>query len=570
MAYFIRLLIFCALASASSISHATGETVRVSDFGAIPNDGKCDMEAVAKAVKYAKKISAKKIVFDAGVYEFDVGDPEKKTAIVLDGMENLEVCGATDRDGNPGTVLMRKYKFRNAIRGMPILYAANCPELIVRNLVFDNNPRYMTCGEIVANDGKSVTVKILEGNPCPDGTLLYCANLWDAKTHNLKKKPSLTFGGANVEKRAAELTATRTGAPQDRLLRIPSPDIAANSEVGDILSWNFGWEGLQVHFLKCRNLRVENITTHSAIGFCMQSSFCRNVRGTRVRFKRDGNQMHVGSRDAWKLYCCSGTAIIRECYFEGVRWDGQNVHGRFAIPFEKIDERSAVFSSHFLGCEAKIFIPGTKVGFWKDRDTEVRLTIKSAEDLPPRESGKKRSKVEFVEEIPSFADKKTVCNLYGINIDSYILLDSEFRNIAGTASLIRNDNATISGCKFDHIMYPAICVGGALFEDEGVSCANTHIADNSFDTCGWSPRHDGRGAIALRLQYNNRIPQARTPYIMGAHISGNTIANCDIGIDAADVRNLHISGNKFINTPVPILHKNNPDAQISPLDCNNP
>ena len=60
MAYFIRLLIFCALASASSISHAAGETVRVSDFGAIPNDGKCDMEAVAKAVKYAKKISAKK------------------------------------------------------------------------------------------------------------------------------------------------------------------------------------------------------------------------------------------------------------------------------------------------------------------------------------------------------------------------------------------------------------------------------------------------------------------------------------------------------------------------------
>ena len=57
---------------------------------------------------------------------------------------------------------------------------------------------------------------------------------------------------------------------------------------------------------------------------------------------------------------------------------------------------------------------------------------------------------------------------------------------------------------------------------------------------------------------------------MGAHISGNTIANCDIGIDAADVHNLHISGNKFINTPVPILHKNNPDAQISPLDCNNP
>ena len=54
----------------------------------------------------------------------------------------------------------------------------------------------------------------------------------------------------------------------------------------------------------------ENVSTYSAIGFCMQASRCRNVFAKNVRFERKGNQMHVGSRDAWKLYSCRRTAVI--------------------------------------------------------------------------------------------------------------------------------------------------------------------------------------------------------------------------------------------------------------------
>ena len=112
-------------------------------------------------------------------------------------------------------------------------------------------------------------------------------------------------------------------------------------------------------------------------------------------------------------------------------------------------------------------------------------------------------------------------------------------------------------------MYPAVCAGGAFAEVEGVNGKNIHIANNTFDTCGWQSRHGGVGAIAVRIQYSGRTPQEQTPFLKDVFISSNTIKNCDVGIDVQDARDLFISGNVFENVGTPILHSNNPDAIIS-------
>jgi len=480
------------------------QIVRVADFGAFPDDGKCDRAGIAAAIENAKANSASKIVFESGIYELDIKDVETERGIHIANMTNLTFEGTTDVSGAPSTTLLRKYKYKPDYCGGHLLLVADSPNFTLKNFIIDNSPQYMTAGEIVKNDGESIFVRVFEGNPFFDKTIAFCGNLWDKKTGNLLKKGSVTYGasfeGVSIKDNLQAYTFFVEGDPEGRLLKLTNPTVAKKCVVGEVLSWHFGWRGYQVYFLRCDNLALENVWTHSAIGFCMQAAFCRNVRSKNVKFLRVGNQMAVGSRDAWKLLGCRGIAVMENMYIDGVRWDGQNVHGFFAWVASKIDSKTALFANDNYGIIADCFKVGSKVGFVKDdRQTEVLITItssKMSEKPHPNnarmfpsltlvagasdmaDDGKRMVEVAFEEEIPDWVNQSTVCNIYGVNIDSYLLINSEFKNIAGTASLIRNDNAVITGCTFDHIMYPAICVGGALEEIEGVVSKNVNIANN--------------------------------------------------------------------------------------------
>ncbi len=586
-------ILTCALFAFCSVAFAQN-VIRVSDFGAVPNDGKCDRDAIAKALSAAAKVEKPVLEFDSGVYDLFVADLNNEVCIAFSDIKNLTIKGAVDDKGRPATELIRNYKMKFDVNANRILYAQNCPNLTVKNIVFDNKPQYMACGEVVENDGQSIIIKVPEGLPYVDGSRAYCGNIWDKKTGNLVVgKGSFSFGGA-VDN-MPDLTLRFHGDPKDRLLKMDSPRVAKVAKVGEIISWNFGWLGYQVIFSKCDNLRVENVWTHSAIGFCMQASYCRNVTAKGVKFiKREGSrQMHVGSRDAWKLFSCKGVAIIEDMYVEGVRWDGQNVHGIFAWPYEIIDKNTAIFSNDLYGISGGTFFIGSKVGFFKDKDTEVFLTVKSVEELPTQPAGKivdygygkeanmdepqsskvalsqnlppknkKSVKVTFEEEIPDFVNGSTICNLYGLNLESYLLINSTFRNIAGCASLIRNDDVNIVGNTFDHIMYPAVCIGGALAEVEGVISKNAYVANNTFIACGWQDRHGASAALSAKVQLSKRTPRSMTPYMRNINASGNTFIDCPKGIEMSGVDGLYIYGNTFINTKKPIDEYGNKNVNI--------
>lgn len=175
----------------------------MSDFGAKPDDGKCDISAIRKAFAHAVANKATTVRFDAGVYDLNIGDATKDI-FEIDGAENLSIVGAVGSDGEPKTVLLRKYKPERNLFGGKILKVLRSPNLSVSGIAFDNFPRYMSCGEIVANDGKGITVKVFDGNPYLDGTYAYCSNLWDGKTGNLVVgKPSTTFG-TDVDRNLSE------------------------------------------------------------------------------------------------------------------------------------------------------------------------------------------------------------------------------------------------------------------------------------------------------------------------------------------------------------------------------
>ena len=124
--------ILAAAMAAATLTTAHAADLHVRDFGAIPDDGKDDTDAVQKAVDAAQPGDT--IHFDKGVYWFDndnrrqichwhyfgklpgqginlLGDPKDKRLagfIQIEGKKGLRLRGAVDEDEKPATTLMRK------------------------------------------------------------------------------------------------------------------------------------------------------------------------------------------------------------------------------------------------------------------------------------------------------------------------------------------------------------------------------------------------------------------------------------------------------------------------------
>ena len=549
--------IFSALSALTlCLAAAAQETiVRVSDFGAVPNDGKNDLKQIRKALRKAEKTGATKIVFDAGTYDIFHSDIEENDALVLSHTPNVTMEGAVDADGEPATMLLRHYEMAPDLKAKNLLRIDECENFTLRNMKFDNSPRYMTSGEVVFNDGKHVVVRIFDGCSLVDGTRLYCANLWDMKTRNLKHTGSVTFGGS-VSKKAAEYT-TRVTNWDERKVLISSTDAASKIEVGDGISWHFGWNGTQVDFWKCDNMRMENVHSYSAIGFHFQSSLCRNLSGYRVRIGREGDDLNCGSRDAWKMWLCMGEATMNAIHMDGVRWDGQNVHGKFLYFVDAEGPNTATFS--YNGMSVERVEPGDKIGMWKDRENESLMTVKSYEVLPIEWGKPRLVRVSFEEPLPDFLCASTPCNPYS-HTCHYTLENSTFENIAGCASILRNDDSTIRGCTFVHVMYPAVFLGGDL-NNESVTGKNLLVEGCEFEDCAWESRNGVKGAFAAAVLPFKDFP---VPYIFDLRIVGNTFRDCPTAISVKGVKGIVLKDNKFENVEVPFLH-NDSDGIVSDI-----
>lgn len=513
--------------------------IRVREYGAVPDDGLCDIDAIAEAVRAAAAKKASVIEFEEGVYDLFVGDAALRNAVEINNIDNLTLCGAVNRKGEPATVFLRHYDMAKDINGKQILLVKDCDGFTLENVRFDNSPQYMASGKVYHNDGTVVGIRLLDGVSAPEESLMYCANVWNPVTEELRQVESVTYMD-DVNRSPADYLAKSTG---DGTVMVRSAALASRVKVGDGISWHFGSNGLQVDFRFCDNLTVNNVESNSAIGFHMQASYCRNIRSSGVKIRRRGANYSVGSRDGWKLYLCSGKAEIENFYCEGVRWDGQNVHGKLLFPKERLNNFQMSFSYH--GAEIERILPGDRIGFWQDRCTEILLTVARYEYTP--DNPDRVCTVTFDERIPDFVNSTTVCNVYS-HVTDYTLRNSEFRNIAGCAAIIRNDNSTISGNTFHNIMYPAICIGGDL-DNEGVSSKNAVIESNVLTDCGWVARGPRKGAISVGLANVTDI----SPYIKGITIRNNSISGSPVGIHAYGVDGLTIMGNSISSCGTDIL-----------------
>ncbi len=531
--------------------------INVRDFGAVPDDSVCDLAAIRRAVASARTGRVRAISFEAGVYDLEVKNPEKEIAIDLNGFDNLVFAGAVHPDGSPATVLLRKYEFSGSMAARQILRAIKCRHIRLKNFVLDNAPRYTTAGRVVEKDGDRVIIEIFNGNPAIDGCVFYCGNAWDLKTGSLKKIGSLTFG-ADVA--ANEGACTLRLLPQTepaglRRMALVNARVAAMLDVGDGVSWHFGWEGNQLNVTMSEDVWLENIHTYNAIGFCASVSRSKDIVARNLVFSPRGNQLAVGSRDGLMLSCNRGRVVMDGLHIEGVRWDGQNAHGIFLWTKDVLDGRTVVLESR-KGAQNVEIQPGSSVGFYTSPDEERVLTVRQAV-LKRDGAGKYHYQVSFEEELPPGLDSRMPVCVYAWNMDDYVVKNSRFKNIAGCASLVRNRGVTIENCIYENIMYPAVMIGPAIQEQEGPVARNIVVRNSRFINCGWQTRHGAAGAVSAKAQvWKNSL----TPFMRDLRIEGNYFEDCDVAVQVEDAINARVAGNEFSRVKNKILGKNLRDS----------
>ncbi|PQJ79814.1 hypothetical protein [Polaribacter porphyrae] len=514
--------------------------IKVADFGAIPNDGKDDLKAIKNAVKALSKEKNKILIFEEGTYDLFFDEEGKERGIRIYDQNNVTFLGKNDKDNNPLTTLLRHHKVKNNVWGKTILEVVRCDNFKLKNFIFDNFPRNTSAGKIIENNGNSIVVKVFEGNPIIANTRAYCANTWNLENKTLLPVESITYGG-DVSSSPDEHT-WHIKNKKKRLMELKSSKIASKVKKGEAISWHFGYSGIQVSYKYCDNLNVENVTTYNAIGFCMEARGCGNIYSKNVRFKAPDNQLAVGSRDAWKIYASNGNVVMDNLYVEGVRWDGQNVHGSFAFVHEIIDDRTIWFKKKY---KALLSIrKGSIITLSKDNHQKESLTVESFEkkEVDGNFAG---FQVTFKEKIPSFVNKETLGMVMDWNTRSYTLKNSTFKNIAGSASILRNSNSLIHNNTFSNIMYP-LTIGGTIGEGEGVIPNNVTISNNKFTSSGWVSRHTKKGAIVLSNWKSSEYELS--PFMKNIRITDNEIINGEIGINVNDADGVYIFKNKFENT----------------------
>jgi hypothetical protein len=544
------------------------EIISVKHFGAIPNDSIDDAPSIRQAVEYAIQKHCAKITFEPGVYDIVSLDDKnanegeysirfRKVAsqllgikdvsfkaegwgpahVNIIGAEALTIEGALGMDGKPATRLLRKNPMVFNGISTTILAFSGCIGITMRNLIIDNNPNHCTSGEVVEVGDRHVVVDIFEGLPRIDNMPSICANAWDLRTMKLKEVPSLTFDKSPANWRTID-------GGDGRRMRIDNVDFSKYLSIGDGISWWVGHFGVQTLFNLCKDVLVENVRVPNAAGFGLYSFKCVNVTGNNVVFKPEGKQLPVGPRDGWNLSWNDGVVKMKNLHVEGVRWDGQNVHGPWLYVVEKITDKTILFVKKIGAPPAPII--SSEIGFHFGEQI-VSRRIASWVSRPPRDSfpGENLIEITFEQAVPQFVKKDTLASVYCYDIDRYELTDSYFGRIAGCGSIIKNQNVFINRCIYENIMYPALAL--ATEKHEGTYPRNVKITNSTFLSSGWISRFGVIGAIGIGVGDHLRGPKR----IQNIQIKGNTFRNMRIGIDISDSKLMSIFNNTFenVNTP---------------------
>lgn len=547
---FMNRITAAALLFLGSVSPAASETlVRVSDFGAVPNDGICDASEIRAAVASVANRSNVRIVFDAGVYnlaEASIANRSGRLAMVhLWKLNDWVIEGAVDAAGDPATTLEMNLNLGNGVTGARHLDIRDCQGFQTKNLIIDQNPRMATAARIVeVNRGNGlVKIEMLGGMPHFDGMASFSANNWDLATGLLIEGPPVTIG---INASEFDSWTAVSGAPGFYTLR--NSPIANLLSVGQGLSFHFNvvaGQARSIDAYRCTDLVFENIFVHNAIGMVMGAGDNRNMTFRRFHAKPEGNSLAVGPRDGIHISRSTGRLLMEDVFVKGVRWDPIVSYMYSASVDERISNQSIRLDP--LNSKAALVLgalkAGSKLHFWTGANPSIR-TVASITG----------GTIVFTAPLDASVQAGGIVTPGEWHWEEAIIRNSRIESNYGTAIVFESDNLLVENCIFRNNSYSNIGLGPTS-TNAGMFTRNIVIRNNLFEASTWEPKYTGssleqhRGTITLF----NKSPLFTTQaYHRDIVIEDNlfrnlTGANSPAAVDIKLAGNVMVRNNRYVD-----------------------
>jgi len=529
--------------------------VKVTDFAAFPDDGKDDRAAIVAAIGACRGRQGAKLVFARGRYDIDGGPMgerrRRQPSLDIKHINNMTI------EGNGAELIGHDYS--------TMFHFTECQNITINNLTVDWNPLPYTQGKVVEVNDEYVDIEVVAPFTAQAGRRTEAILGYDLERRRMARR--YTDHYQKGYEKTSEVV--RPGimrlfiGRQDRFAGALPPvgtHIIARHQV-------YGYQALQ--FVKCSNVRIENVNIYSNPGMGVIGSICRDIfiRHLKVMLRPGSGRWMSCTADATNFPGCRGTLVIENCLFEGMGDDATNIKsGHYSVVSERVNDKTLSISRGRRGGIPPVPHIGDRLELsGEDLVPYTTVTVKSVK----RNEEKEALIVEFSDKLPERAGKGDIVgnpsSCPSVHIRNCMVIRNRARGF-----IIKNRGAIIEDCYFQDITASAIGMNADInVWWESIGSHDIIIRNNHFVDCRFDPdvvrgiiecltnvgeRRSPPG-VHQRITIENNIIQGsgadgvKIGSADGLVIADNIIDGIeDCTINIYDSRNIRITGNRVTNS----------------------
>ncbi|MCC6728444.1 MAG: hypothetical protein IT208_03805 [Chthonomonadales bacterium] len=508
-----------ALAGSVPAEAAPRQAVRVTDFGALPDDEADDTAGVLAALDRCAESGARRLVFPPGRYRFRAGANPRSQSVLfpvtrLDGL-TIEGVGA-----------------ELVCSGITGVFAFDhCRSLRVRGLSIDWDRPPFSIGRVVAAAPRHFDVEMEEGYPVEGGEPVQAFMSYDPKTR-LPARRGLDVYGA--------VTSTELVRPGVLRVRL-SRDIAV--PVGVLMALRhqvYAYNAFELH--RCRDVVVEDCTVYTCPGMGLAALVCEDVtlRRFRVLLRPGTNRVLSATADGSHFGGCKGTVRLEGCVFEGMGDDGANIKSGLYLTVRRIADERVVLAQHSLKM-ADVPDPGDRleVSHPEDLLPYATLRVRKAELLP--EDGMHR--VELENPLPADLREGDVLG-NASRAPKVRISDCVVRRNRARGMLLQTRDVRVERCRFEDCTSGAVYVMTEIVHfNESIGTRDVVVRDCVAENCNYGAAM-GDGALMVFAWLRDFAAPPRPGVHRNVRLERNTVRGTDnCAIFVSGTQGITLKGN---------------------------
>lgn len=299
-------------------------------------------------------------------------------------------------------------------------------------------------------------------------------------------------------------------------------------------------------FKECKNICLDSITVHHALGMGFLFERSENIRiaGSRVILPEHSRRVISTTADATHFANCKGDILIENCRFENMLDDGTNVHGTYVEVDEVIDAHTVrVALKHFEQAGFRFAAPGDDIWFILQPSPERREvnTVNRVCTLNERFTC-----LSFVKPLPAGLKKGDVLENKTWN-PAFTMRGCTIRNHRARSVVLKTPLKTvIENNYFSSMMSAVLLRGETFFWFESGAVEDVLIRNNVFENCADCGSDHSVLYITPRL---GKPFDPSLPYDRNVRFVNNTVNSFIPRVIRADrVDGLLVRNNRIIRT----------------------